>query len=406
MNLIYFTSSYPYGLGEQWKANELNELINHFDNIIVVPYSYGGNHNNPKPLPKGVHLEGPLLPEEQLKSSKKDLLKIFLHKHRGTFLKEFIRKKVYTSKSRFISWFSSTLNVIRLLKHPLVQKLESNADKNTVFYFYWGKGSCEILPFINNRRLYKSFVRMHRYDLFEYENNNYIPYRSALLNSASVIAPSSLAGKQHLQQLYPRVSANVEVFRCGTISNNKLSSASQDGILRVVSCSLLSPVKRVHVMIESLRHIQVPIIWHHVGDGQLRDELETLARKLGVEDKFIFEGMMDSRRVLNFYTENSFDLFVNVSASEGVPFSIMEAFSVGIPVMATDVGGTGEIVNEQVGMLLPAEITGVVLAKKITDFYNLSTEQKQGMRRECYNQYIINWNAEKLANALAVFLKA
>jgi glycosyltransferase involved in cell wall biosynthesis len=109
---------------------------------------------------------------------------------------------------------------------------------------------------------------------------------------------------------------------------------------------------------------------------------------------------------LDFYTEQPFDLFVNVSASEGVPFSIMEAFSVGIPVMATNVGGTGEIVNEQVGMLLPSDINLAGLVQKITDFYNFSTEQKQGMRQECYNQYINKWNAEKLANELAVFLKA
>jgi glycosyltransferase involved in cell wall biosynthesis len=381
-------------------------LVKHFDSITVVPFSYAGNFNTPKPLPDGVHLEGPLFKDEQLQASKKDLIRILLHKKRGIFIKELFSKKAYSNKSRFISWFSATLNAMRLLEHPVIQKLEAAVDKDTVFYFYWGKGSAEILPFINNKRLHKSYVRMHRYDLFEYENNNYIPYRSALLNNASVIAPSSQAGKNHLQELYPRATARVEVFRCGTIGNNKLSAASQDGVLRIVSCSLLSPVKRVHVMIESLKHIQFPVKWHHVGDGNLRDELETLVQKYGVQDKFIFEGMMDSRQVLNFYTEHPFDLFVNVSASEGVPFSIMEAFSVGIPVLATNVGGTGEIVNEQVGALLPADVTGELLAKTITEFNTLSAEQKQRVRRECYNQYINNWNAEKLANELAVFLKA
>ena len=40
------------------------------------------------------------------------------------------------------------------------------------------------------------------------------------------------------------------------------------------------------------------------------------------------------------------DLFINTSSSEGVPVSIMEALSVGIPIIATDVGGTKEIVTK------------------------------------------------------------
>ena len=53
------------------------------------------------------------------------------------------------------------------------------------------------------------------------------------------------------------------------------------------------------------------------------------------------------------YKENSYHIFVNVSESEGIPVSIMEASSFGIPVIATNVGGVGEIVeNGYNGLLL------------------------------------------------------
>ena len=50
--------------------------------------------------------------------------------------------------------------------------------------------------------------------------------------------------------------------------------------------------------------------------------------------------------------KQEFDLFMNVSSSEGLPVSIMEAFSFGIPALVTAVGGNPEIVQEGAGILL------------------------------------------------------
>jgi len=246
---------------------------------------------------------------------------------------------------------------------------------------------------------------MHHYDLFEYENNDYIPYRAPLLNAIDIAAPSSVAGKKELDTLYPYVRAGIKVVRCGTVDNGKRSAPSSDNILRIVSCSLLSPIKRVHLMIESLQYIDFPVLWRHVGDGVLRQELEALVRTLGLQDKFIFEGMIDSRKVLDFYTDNVFDLFINTSAGEGVPFSIMEAFSVGIPVMATDVGGSGEIVNNTRGRLLPADINPRQLAAAIKDYYQRSADEKNQVRDAVYQNYREEWDANKLAGELAEILK-
>ena len=49
------------------------------------------------------------------------------------------------------------------------------------------------------------------------------------------------------------------------------------------------------------------------------------------------------------------DALVNVSASEGVPVSMMEALHAGIPIIGTAVGGIAELVTPDVGMLLPAD---------------------------------------------------
>ena len=47
------------------------------------------------------------------------------------------------------------------------------------------------------------------------------------------------------------------------------------------------------------------------------------------------------------------DVLINTSSSEGLPVSIMEAMSFGIPIIATNVGGTSELVTDKTGILIP-----------------------------------------------------
>jgi glycosyltransferase involved in cell wall biosynthesis len=84
-----------------------------------------------------------------------------------------------------------------------------------------------------------------------------------------------------------------------------------------------------------------------------------------------FHGHLSNGQVRRFYREHYVDAFVNVSRTEGVPVSIMEAQSACIPVIATRVGGTPELVNDCNGVLLepnptPAEVANA-LALAIRD---------------------------------------
>ena len=62
------------------------------------------------------------------------------------------------------------------------------------------------------------------------------------------------------------------------------------------------------------------------------------------------------------------DYFINLSDSEGIPVSIMEAMSVGLPVIARDVGGNNEIVNSNVGCLLEKNMDTLEMSSIICDF--------------------------------------
>ena len=87
-----------------------------------------------------------------------------------------------------------------------------------------------------------------------------------------------------------------------------------------------------------------------VGDGNYRQELEILAGKLRCCGSIKFLGEKSSKGVMD--TLGVTDIFVNPSYSEGLPTSVMEAASVGLPIVATDVGGTREVIRNGVSGII------------------------------------------------------
>lgn len=78
-----------------------------------------------------------------------------------------------------------------------------------------------------------------------------------------------------------------------------------------------------------------------VGEGQLRDALEDLCKRLKLEDHIVFTGFIDN--VLRYYRDAR--IFVLPSVSEGMSSSLLEAMSCGLPVIATLVGGNADLVD-------------------------------------------------------------
>ena len=82
-----------------------------------------------------------------------------------------------------------------------------------------------------------------------------------------------------------------------------------------------------------------------VGDGRRRSRLERLRSELGLKDHVFLVGAFDD--VLPYYQAAT--LFVLPSLSEGLPLSLLEAMSCGLPVVVTRVGGNSEIVAPAAG---------------------------------------------------------
>jgi glycosyltransferase involved in cell wall biosynthesis len=87
-----------------------------------------------------------------------------------------------------------------------------------------------------------------------------------------------------------------------------------------------------------------------LGSGNYRSQLETLVNKNTPNREVVFTGELDSGGIIEIMKKS--DIFVNPSYSEGLPTSVLEAGAAGLAVIATNVGGTADIVkSEETGFL-------------------------------------------------------
>ena len=195
---------------------------------------------------------------------------------------------------------------------------------------------------------------------------------------------------ERFAQLYPKASAgspSTHYLGSEKLFPEALSKKSDDGVLRLASCSSAVPVKRIHLIIEMLARSDHRIHWTHIGGGPLLEQLRQLAcEKLSGKANISYEflGAIPNKQVQQFYRDHPVDLFVNTSESEGLPISIMESLSYGIPAIATDVGGTREIVRETTGFLMPKELSLQAFAQTVAHYAQMEKQAQDNYRRNTF----------------------
>jgi glycosyltransferase involved in cell wall biosynthesis len=129
------------------------------------------------------------------------------------------------------------------------------------------------------------------------------------------------------------------------------------GSVRMTTVARLSVTKGLDHLLDAIvqvrkRHPAAEFSVH--GDGPLKDELFTHARRLGLDPTTIFVGPFTSRDQLARIMAGT-DIFVMSSVLEGQPLALVEAMAYGCPIVTTAVGGIPELIQDGVnGLLCPA----------------------------------------------------
>jgi glycosyltransferase involved in cell wall biosynthesis len=127
--------------------------------------------------------------------------------------------------------------------------------------------------------------------------------------------------------------------------------ASPDAFV-IGTVARLDPVKDLGSLLQATAAVAAerPVVLAIVGDGAERRALEARAAGLGIAQHTRFLGRRDDAREWLW----ACDTYVNCSISEGVSLTILEAMAASLPIVATRVGGTPEVIDETCARLVPA----------------------------------------------------
>ena len=375
-SVYLFTDRFPYGIGEAFLNSEMLFLTKAFEKVHVIPLWKDGAM---RPVADNVTVCKPLLGFNPKGNMRLVLKGLFCLSPFFFAIPLFFKEKAWKGKKRLWDFMTAFL-----LIRAAYASLNVKFDDNALVYSYWGDKSALLIPFLKKKHHITCVSRFHRTDLYEEACGGYKPFRRWLFKSLDVAAPISDDGKRYLLEKYgtdaPRC---IEVHRLGVFDHG-LNAQAGDETFQIVSCSYIVPVKRVAFLAKVIGQLGFKVNWTHIGDGPLRGEVEKETALYPEHVSGTLLGAMPNEKVLEYYSTHHIDLFVNVSESEGVPVSIMEAFSFGIPVAATDVGGVAEIVDDTVGRLLPADVTERQLVDAITAIYN---SDKAAMRQNARQRW-------------------
>ncbi len=160
----------------------------------------------------------------------------------------------------------------------------------------------------------------------------------------------------------------------------------------------LVEVKSVETLVGAFAGLRVDALLVLVGDGPLEETLRAKVKDLGIEDRVIFAGR-NTHDAIPIYM-NACDIFCLPSRNEGCPNVVLEAMACGVPIVATNVGGIPELVNDSKLGILVAPENSRSLADALIKAFDRQWDYDAIARHG--SQFTWAENAQKLFHMLSV----
>lgn len=380
--VVLLTNVFPFAKGEEFLETEIAHLAAAFDRVVVVATQTTAEATQTRAVPDNctvLRAGGPRPSGRRAAATvARGATRVLRPGHTG--------RPWHPGKLATEALFEGRAHAAMGELRPQVASLGLGADDQVVIYSYWFHVTARLGMLVADELraagvdVTKLVSRAHRYDLYPEESPfDHLPERRLLLEAYDEVHPVSDHGTRLLRDSYPRFAPKITTRRLGTVDPGIRVECRQEPA-RIVSCSWVIPVKRVDRLPEVLAAAEragVSIGWTHFGSGDDLEAVRSDAQRL-LGDQADLAGYVPNVELPERYRHLQPTAFVNVSSSEGVPVSIMEAIALGIPVVATDVGGVGEIVHDGVnGFLLSAEFTDEQATTALTTLVGAEPEQYQ-----------------------------
>ena len=253
----------------------------------------------------------------------------------------------------------------------------------------------------------------------EYVGRDELRIGARVADAALVIAVSSFTRSQLMRLSDPSHWDRILVLRCGVdlarlVHPEPLAAGARppgDAVPEVITVSRLSSEKGIPVLIDAAALLHRRGVAHRlvlVGDGPERERLRQRAEALGIAAHVEFRGEVTPDAVPSHLA--GAHVFCLPSFSEGIPVSVMEAMAVGVPVVASAVGGLREITGDGGAARLVSPGEPAELAEALAATLQLSPEARErqvaAARSVIASGYDIAVNGPAVAASIAALCAA
>lgn len=357
-SLLIVSSRFPFAPQEGFLAIELEELAKHFERVAVVPVRPPAGPPQFR-VPDAIDvLRWPLLDANIALRA----LRIMCARPAASLR---ALASVLTSRDG-----GAIKNLLALPKALAIAQwvLENGFDH---IHAYWMSTPATVAMVAGAVSGVPWSATAHRWDI--YERNAF----DVKERTASFVRAISARGAADLEKRMRNMNGRIIQVRLGTVVPPRAAGARPDlAEFQIVCPALMVPVKGHEILLEAmalLRRRNVPVRCTLCGDGPLREKLGHATETLGIADVVTFAGYVPQERLHAWYREKRFGAVVLASRAigttmEGVPATLIEAMAFGVPVVASDSGSIGELVDERCGRLVPPD-DAHALADAILDVY-------------------------------------
>lgn len=175
---------------------------------------------------------------------------------------------------------------------------------------------------------------------------------------------------------------NVFVVR-NIIENPQPMQVQKDGKFHILFLGLITEAKGIYDLLDAMRNHKEE--WHnrivlHVGGNGKVDQFKQMVTDYQLDDMVVYEGWVSGEKKASLF--NLADAYILPSYTEGVPISILESMSYGVPVLSTPVGGIPEVIHSGENGILFQPGDKTAMADAINQLLNNNDLCQQMSERE------------------------
>ena len=186
----------------------------------------------------------------------------------------------------------------------------------------------------------------------------------SIKKSDIVVTPS-----QHLKNFILNLGFKnkIEIINNGVFIPEENTNIFTNDQINITIVSRLVSHKNIEKIIRAISDLNNPLIYLNIiGDGPELNQLQKISLESNNKDNIIFHGKLNRDDINHIFLKS--DIYIQASNYEGLPHSLLEAMSYGIPVLCTPVGECKEILgNEDRGYILDLPVSKNNIKSKISE---------------------------------------